>query len=243
MVFTALISPYNFVASLYTGVDISRQQDLMRKLADYVDRDYAGGIKTLLSNQADIDLIAAGIKQSPHSPLHEAVERRMDRALQVLMEKLPAGVWHVRSEMTGRTPFMLAAANGHSQFIRDLHRRLISATSEREILPLDKRADALRALKAEFECELEEGDPFECIWWSVNNARDHDGNTAVLLAMKHQKYECCFTLLFWRANAETQNKAGESVKSLGVDLPKDSDLYWILYGRHEKPQKTQCQIL
>jgi hypothetical protein len=245
------------------GNEFGRQARIMQRLSDYIESDDAGAIEDLLEDQTDFALIVAAIKGSVYSPLHYAAAHRKEGALDVLLKTLPIGVWHVRSQDRQCTPFMLAAEQGHSQFARDLHERLISATVA---CILDtQRADAVQTLKAEFECPPDTADApssdarvvFNSVWTSINNATDVDGNTAAHLAFKNEQFGCCYTLITWGASPRVQNHKGESVKSLAAELPKDSDLYGLLHGREQKqaqpaalpvkgeskPYAFQCLIL
>jgi ankyrin repeat protein len=203
----------------------------MRTLSAYVANDDAAGITAMLSTPEAIACTVRGLQQSGYSPLHQAAANRKDQALQAMLEHLPIDVWILRTEASGRTAFMLAMEHGNDALVFALKSRLMSCLN---LGPQSSHAqvdvDVLQRLEIAFDCELDPENALPIIWGLLVNARDQEGNTALLLALKNQHYLCCRDLLFRNADVDAENKQEESARRLALDLPATLDLRHLLWG-------------
>lgn len=229
MIPNVLSSASQYLSGLWLDNDTLRRHAVIQKFSAYIDADDAGAIKDLLAEgQTRADLVAA-LQEAAYSPLHCAAEQRKDKALQVCIDTLPFGVWALRTRDSERTPLMLAMSQGHDTLVSLLKGRLIEWLDALDKLPLDQAQDGLDDLKIAFDCDFEKDDALVTVWQMLVNARDADGNTALLLALKSRQFTCCRELLFRHADVDIQNEDGQSARYLALDLPANEDIRSLLY--------------
>jgi hypothetical protein len=224
--------------SASTASEVLRLQELKQTLAQYVSRDHADGIRWLLSDGENTDFIAEAIHESPFSSLHYAADRNKSAALMALIEKLPLTVWNMRTQDTGSTPLMLAAGRGNHEMALQLFLRLHTFVSTHQRMPGDVGERELQALAQAYGCETHEASVDRAIWRRIVDARDGEGNTPLLLAIKHRHLACSNMLLELTADPEIPNHHGESARSLVLQQPIGSEMRLLLDGTgpgHEQP--------
>ncbi|MVW78918.1 hypothetical protein GOQ28_08265 [Bordetella sp. 02P26C-1] len=224
------VPPVSFRASVRTGREVLQQQELIRSLAQHVSHDNAEGIKELLCDDTNTSAIVEAIGESPFSSLHYAVARNKTAALTVLIDKLPLTVWNLKTLESGQTPLMLAAEQGNHEMALQLFLRLHTYVSERK-RDLHHNGDTqLRALAKVYGCRGDETSVDQSVWQRIVNARDREGNTPLLLAVKNGHLACCNMFLALTADPEIRNQRGESARSLVLQQPVGSEMRLLLDG-------------
>lgn len=218
----AVESPFN---PHETGSRAPCQRTLMHHLAAHVHADDGPAIAALLENQPDCDAVVAGLRASLYSPLHQALAHGKVSALKTLLDRLPLGVWQMRTADTGRTPLMSAAENGHGVVAYDIMREVHARVNNAGRQSLFKRPGFIAALTQEFDCEHEAGCPKCNVWLKIVNATDAQGNTALVLAVQNNHVEGTAALLDLAADHEIKNNVGDSAASLVMELPKKSKMH------------------
>ncbi|MVW79751.1 ankyrin repeat domain-containing protein [Bordetella sp. 02P26C-1] len=229
MIPNVLASAGNLLSSLWPDSEPVRQHAVIQKLIAYIDQDDVTALTALLTDSDERARILAALPDADRSPLHYAAEHGKYKALEVCVDNLPFEVWNLRTRDTGRTPLMLAMENNHDAILPMLKCRLTAWLDSLEHLSVDEASDALIDMKIVYDCDFERQDALDTLWHMVVNARDHEGNTPMLLAMKNKHYECCKALLFRGADVDIRNDHDESARLLALDLPAGEGVRYLLY--------------
>lgn len=230
MIKNDLVPPVAYEMPVNASGEVLRQQDLIQTLAQYVSRDHAGGVRWLLSDDANVGAITEGMRESPFSSLHYAAARNKQAALMAMIERLPLTVWNLRARESGQTPLMLAAEQGNHEMALQLFLRLHTHVSTCQRMPRDAGDRELHALAQAYGCHASDSHGDRGIWRRIVNARDHDGNTALLLAVKSRRLACSNMLLELTADPEIPNHRGESARSVVLKLPAGAEMRLLLDG-------------
>ncbi|MVW78920.1 ankyrin repeat domain-containing protein [Bordetella sp. 02P26C-1] len=187
-------------------------EPLISRFANAVQSDDPVALKTLLRSSADAARIAAELEVAEYSPLHDAAARGMTDCLKVMFDYLPFRVWNFRTAETQKTPLMLAVENGHAAFIDEL-----SKQAKCRAFQMDLTYQAGKTAKADFGCEQASEPASLAVRNSIINARDHDGNTPILLAIQNKHFECARLLRKEGADLSVTNHYGDGVGSFATD--------------------------
>ncbi|MVW70543.1 ankyrin repeat domain-containing protein [Bordetella sp. 15P40C-2] len=229
MIPNVLASAGNLLSSLWPDSEPLRQQAAIQKLLAYIVEDDVTALTALLTDSRERARIVAALPDADPSPLHYAAEHGKYKALEACVDNLPFEVWNLRTRDTGRTPLMLAMEKDHAAILPMLKCRLTAWLDSLEYLSADEASDALIDMKIAYDCDFDRQDALDTLWHRVVNARDHEGNTPMLLAMKNKHYECCRALLFRDADVDIRNDHNESARLLALDVP-DENVRCLLYN-------------
>jgi hypothetical protein len=197
--------------------DTNRLQTLIRAFAEAVELDDVVALKALTDTADQVEDIVAGLLQSDYSPLHRAAACNKEQCLRVMFDRLPFRVWHFRTTETQSTPLMLAAKNGHAPFIHELNRQF-----NMRAFGMDMTYQSGITAKADFGCEQASGPASLCVWRSIVDASDVDGNTPLLLAVKNHHAHCVRKLLDVGASPSATNHQGDGMLRLARQQPSDA---------------------
>lgn len=199
-------------------IDLDKTTSYHSSLLQRLSANNAEGIRSLLATNRDVSIALAALHSSAYAALLNAAEQGKSDALYAVLEKLPADVLGIRRACDGRTLMMLAAQNGHARIVVNHHRvmreksRALSLVSEHALFSYRP------TIGKGYGNSTPLGDDFDSQWLDSVNAKDKDGNTPLLLAVKNCHYLCARILLMFRADVHLENLSGQSAFSVASGL-------------------------
>jgi len=221
----------NYLWSYLPGAnqEAPRSQVLMQKLVDCVADDNDEELASLLADEQDVALVTAELKQSAYSPWHRAAAQGRAAVMQVMLDKLPLEAWDFRTQESECTAFMLAAEHNHAEILFDFHRTLGKRYGELPAFSPSAADRAATMIKTRLGYRVNaEADAFRLQWGRIVNAKDRDGNTPLILAVKNDHLICGRVLRILGADVLIQNNQAESARSLAMGLPVTSPLRQVM---------------